>query len=139
MHKQAQLLSLKKASCLYFGSLLYLFFFLIPAETKVQDILHAPNLQKLQIHIQNRRASSFQKTLCEKQLLLKTIPHACYLFPALKNTADFHCLSLKIGDITLSSLKKALVTPLSSSCRKSLKNFEKILLYRKKDLFLNKS
>ena len=136
MQKQTQLIFLKKAPYLYFSFLLCLLFFLIPAETKVQDILHAPTFRKLQIHIQNRRASSFQKTLCEKQLLLKTIPHACYFFPELKKTADFHCLSLKIGDITLSSLKKALATSLSSSCRKALKNFEKILLYRKKASYL---
>ena len=96
------------------------------AETTVQDILHAPTLQKLQTRLKKHRILAFQKTLCEKQLLIKAIPYACHPFPELRKAADSHCLELGIKNVTLSS-------PLSTSCRKYLKNFEKILLYRKKD------
>ena len=102
------------------------------AGTTIHDILHAPTSQRLQTHLKKHRALSFQKTLCEKQLEINAIPYACYPFPELRKVADFHCLELGIKNVTLSSLKKALFFQLSVSCRKHLKNFEKILLYRKK-------
>ena len=120
--------------CLYSGMVPFLLFSPL-AETMIQGILHAPTLQKLQIHLKKHKALSFQKTLCEKQLQLKAIPYACYSFPELKEVADSHCLELRIKNVTLSSLKKALPFHLSTPCRKHLKNFEKILLYRQKDTF----
>ena len=122
----------KAIVCLYPAIYLCLLFSPL-AETTVQDILHAPTLQKFQTHLKKHRALSFQKMLCEKQLKINTIPSACYSFPELRKTAEFHCLELGIKNVTLFSLKKALSFPLSVSCRKHLKNFKKILLYRKKD------
>ena len=118
---------------------LYLFLclsFSAQLSAKVQEILHAPALSQLQKQMRNHKSQAFQRMLCEKQLLLKILPHACYTFPDLRKEADSLCLELGIQKVTLSSLQKALTKSLSSSCRKHLKNFEKILLYRKKDAFL---
>lgn len=110
----------------------------LPSETTVHNILHASTPQKLQTHLKKHKALTFEKTLCEKQLKINAIPSACYPFSELKRRADLHCLELEIKDVTLLSLKKALFFQLSTSCRKHLKSFEKILLYRKKDALLLK-
>ena len=118
---------------------LYLFLCLLfPAQlsAKVQEILHASTPQQLQLQIKTLSFQAFQRTLCKKQIQLKTLPHACYTLPDLRKAADSLCLELVIQNVTLSSLKKALLKSLSVPCRKHLKNFEKILLYRKKDAFL---
>lgn len=118
---------------------LYLFLslpFSTQLSAKVQEILHASTLPGLQQQIRDRKSQAFQRMLCEKQLVLKTPPYACYAFPDLRKAADSLCLELRIQNVTLSSLKRTLTKSLSPSCRKHLKNFKKILLYRKKDAFL---
>ncbi|MCY4512810.1 MAG: hypothetical protein OXB86_03900 [Bdellovibrionales bacterium] len=136
MPKLTWILFLKISLFIHLSSFSYLLFSMPSVEMKTQDILHAPNLKKLQAYMKKHKTLSFQKTLCEKQLQLKVIPYACYFFPELKPVADTHCQELGINNVTLSSLKKALSTPLPKSCRKILKAFEKILIYRKKDLLL---
>lgn len=134
MHKRT--LSLKTSFFIYLGSFSCLAFPVTPVEKKVREILHASNLKKLQTHIKKHQALSFKKALCEKQIQLKIIPYACYSFSELKTAAKDQCQELDIKNVTLLSLKKALSNPLPKSCRKNLKTFEKILIYRKKDAFL---
>ena len=111
-----------------------------PVRDIVRDILHAPNLKRLQLLIKRREEREFQRALCEKQLCLKTPPDSCYGFPDLTGRADFHCLNLKIQNVSLSSLNKALKGGrLSAICRRRLEFFKKILLYRQKDAFLKKT
>ena len=109
-------------------------------ETSVQDILHASDLKQLQRLIKKGEERAFEKTLCEKQLRLKTPPDSCYGFPDLRDRADTHCLNLKIQNVSLSSLSKALKTrQVSAICRRRLEFFKKILLYRQKDALLKKA
>ena len=130
------MLFLKISFFIYLGSFSYLAFPITPVEKKVQEILHASNLKKLQTHMKKHQALSFNKALCEKQIQLKVIPYVCYSFSELKTVAKDQCQELHIKNVTLLSLKKALSNPLPKSCRKILKSFEKILIYRKKDSFL---
>ena len=108
-------------------------------EAPVQDILHASDLKQLQRLIKKGEERAFEKRLCEKQLRLKAPPDSCYGFPDLRDRADTHCLNLKIQNVSLSSLSKALKTRrLSAICRRRLEFFKKILLYRQKDALLKK-
>ena len=105
--------------------------------SRVQDILHADTLSELRETGRRRRDLAFQRKLCEKQKTLKTPPHSCYPFPDLRESADIFCLQLGIKNVSPLSLNTALnETRLSRICRKHLKKLQKILNYRKKDVFV---
>lgn len=100
----------------------------------VEEILKINNATSLKAQIQQRKNQDFLKRLCWKQKENNKTPTACY---QLQKPADNWCLNLQTGDLNMEILKVTLESSfLSSSCRKHLKQKEKVLLYRRKDLLL---
>lgn len=88
----------------------------------------------LKSYIQKQNKQNFLKILCEKQKSMRKIPTACY---ELSLPADFWCLNLKIKELDMAGLNKALKNSfLSSICREYLQKKQQILVYRKKDFLL---
>ncbi len=119
------------------SSLFFFFFFSSPCPAEFLDrILRSETIETLTLNIKKQEQDMFLNKLCEKQKASKKAPIACY---ELDLSGDNWCLSLKIEDFSLESLNKALKSSfLSSTCRKYLKEKQKILIYREKDLLLLK-
>ena len=102
----------------------------------LDSLLKANDAASLKSYIKGQNRITFLKILCKKQKEFRKPPIACY---ELSLSADFWCLSLKIEDLNLKVLEEALQSSfLPSICHKYLKEKQKILFYRKKDVLLPK-
>ena len=100
----------------------------------LEKILKANDAASLRSSVKEHNHKDFLKILCEKQKENKKPPTACY---ELFLSSDPWCFRLKVKELSLENLKKALQSSfLSSSCREYLKKKQKILFYRQKDFLL---
>lgn len=97
----------------------------------IHKILHAPDIKTLKKIMKEQEKTSFLKQLCENQKQFSRIPWSCYKLQPFDKIYDPFCLKLKLKDLEIDLIKKALsIKTLSSICRKHLNLNLRILNYR---------
>ena len=116
-------------------NLIYVFFISFKLwALPLEQIFQESDARSLKFSVEKYRNRNFLEILCEKQKEKRKPPTACY---ELSLNVDAWCLRLKLRDLKLPELQRALESKfLSVSCRKHLEKQKKILIYRQKDFLI---
>ena len=91
--------------------------------------LQTRSLHDFQIHVKNKQDLNYVKELCQAQIKLKKIPHAC--LAEWSNEISLHCLKLKLKDVSIEDFRPIERLKSKKDCYQHLKYLKKLFKYRK--------